>query len=142
MAWDHFRDYLLPAEIQPDGSCPREEERTRSLHYSSMNLDAFSLLCRLAQLDGADLWHFRTKAGVGVETAFSYLLPYYLHPENWKKRQIDEYIPGDHYFPGLAGIGLPSASYLAAYDKVRPSPTAWVQFIDILVRSCRTSAAG
>jgi hypothetical protein len=63
MAWDRFRDYLVPTEIQPDGSCPREEERTRSLHYSSMNLDAFSLLCRLAQTEGLDLWRYRNARG-------------------------------------------------------------------------------
>src|SRR5581483_9184957 len=57
MCWDHYRSYLVPTEIQPDGSCPREEARTNSLSYSSMNLDAFANLCRLAQLNGVDLWH-------------------------------------------------------------------------------------
>jgi len=137
-AWQRFRDYLVPVEIRPDGSCPREEERTRSLHYSSMNLDAFALLCRLAQLDDVDLWHFRTPKGVGVETACNYLLPYYQHPEKWKRKQIDKYVPGEHYFAGLAGIGLPSPRYLTAYDRVQRIGSAWVQFIDLLIRSVRS----
>lgn len=140
MAWDHYRDYLVPAEIRPDGSCPREEERTRSLHYSSMNLDAFSLLCRLAQLDGVDLWHFRTAKGIGVEKALFYLLPYLLDPRTWKKQQIDEYDPGIHYFAGLAGIGLPSEKLLAAYLGIPRADTPWVQFIDLVVRGTRGSA--
>jgi hypothetical protein len=137
MAWDHFRDYLVPTEIQPEGSCPREEERTRSLHYSSMNQDSFSLLCRLAQLDGVDLWHFRTPKGIGVEKSFFYLLPYMLRPQTWKKQQIDAYDPGIHYFAGLAGIGLPSDKLLSAYLGIPREDTPWVQFIDILIRATR-----
>ena len=133
MAWDHFRDYLVPQEIRPDGSCPREEERTRSLHYSSMNLDAFAVLCRLAQVTGVDLWHFRTKSGIGVVTAFDYVLPYLLRPETWKKRQIDAVVPGEHYFPGLAGIGLPSRPMLEAYRSLPRIDTPWVGFIDIMI---------
>jgi hypothetical protein len=136
-AWDRFRTYLVPTEIQPDGSCPREEERTRSLHYSSMNLDSFSLLCRLARLDGVDLWHFRTAKGIGVETAFSYLLPYMLRPQTWKKPQIDEYDAGIHYFAGLGGIGLPSERLLSAYLGIPRADTPWVQFVDIVIRGTR-----
>jgi hypothetical protein len=47
MAWDRYSNYLVPGQIQPDGSCPREEARTQSLGYSAMNLDAFSIICRL-----------------------------------------------------------------------------------------------
>jgi hypothetical protein len=133
MAWNHFRDYLVPQEIRPDGSCPREEERTRSLHYSAMNLDAFGVLCRLAQVAGVDLWRFRAKNGAGVVTAFDYVLPYLLHPATWKKRQIDAVVPGEHYFPGLAGIGLPSRPMLEAYRSLPRQETPWVSFIDILI---------
>ena len=65
MAWEHYRSYLVPTEIQPDGSCPREEERTNSLSYSAMNLDAFSVLCRVADTNGVKLWHYRTSRGIG-----------------------------------------------------------------------------
>jgi hypothetical protein len=134
-AWARFRDYLVLAEIQPDGSCPREEERTKSLHYSSMNLDSFALLCRLAQLDGVDLWHFRTSRGIGVNTAFDYLLPYTLQPATWKQKQIDDYDPGMHYFAGLAGVALPSERLLSAYRRIPRADSPWIQFIDFVVRS-------
>jgi len=83
--------FLVPKEIRPDGSCPREEERTRALHYSSMNLDAFALLCRLAQLDGVDLWHFRAANGAAVENAFAYLAPFVAKPAAWKFKQITDF---------------------------------------------------
>jgi hypothetical protein len=135
MAWDHYRNYLVPTEIKPDGSCPREEARTKSLGYSSMNLDAFSVICRVAEMDGADLWRFRTEKGIGVEKAFDYLMPYLLRPETWKKEQIADYSAGGYIFPGLGGLGLHSAELLAGYKKLTRAQTAWAQWVDLLVRT-------
>src|SRR5262249_4216484 len=135
MAWDRYRTYLVPGQIQPDGSCPREEARTQSLGYSAMNLDAFSLICRIAQMDGVDLWHYRTEKGTGVMKAFEYLAPYLLHADQWKKEQIGGFNPGGHFFPGLAGIGLPSAELLSGYKKIPQPASAWPQFLDLLVQA-------
>jgi hypothetical protein len=137
MCWDHCRNYLVPTEIKPDGSCPREEERTQSLSYSSMNLDAFATVCRLAQMAGVDLWHFRAAKGKGasVEKSFHYLMPYVAQPDKWKKQQITKYSADGYVFPGLAGIGLPDQTLLAEYLKLPRSELGWVQFVDILVRS-------
>ncbi len=134
MCWDLYRAYLAPTEIEPDGSCPREEARTDSLSYSSMNLDAFATLCRVAQVGGVDLWHFQTPKGIGVEKAFHYLIPYLLEPAKWKKEQINSYSPAGYYFPGLAGIGLPSEKLMSAYLKLPRSDSGFVQLVDMLVR--------
>ncbi len=134
MAWDHYRDYLVPTEIRPDGSCPREEGRTKSLGYSSMNLDAFATICRLAQIAGVDLWHFKTAKGIGVEKAFNYLMPYVLYPDAWPKQQIERYSADSVTFPGLAGLGLPLQQMLSAYALLPRAKTAWIQFIDLVVR--------
>lgn len=135
MAWEHYRAYLVPEEIQPDGSCPREEARTNSLSYSSMNLDAFATVCRLAETHGVDLWHFRSRSGGSVQKSFRYLTPYVLHPETWKKEQIGKYNADGYVFPGLAGIGLPAPDLLDAYRKLPRAESPWVQFIDLLVQS-------
>jgi hypothetical protein len=132
MAWDYYRNYLVPTEIKPDGSCPREEARTKSLGYSSMNLDAFSVICRVAELDGVDLWRFHTDKGIGVEKCFDYLMPYLLRPETWRKEQIADYSPNGYVFPALAGLGLHSAELVSAYRKLPRSGSGWVQFIDLL----------
>lgn len=137
MAWDHYRTYLVPAQIQPDGSCPREEARTNSLGYSSMNLDAFATLCRLAQTHGVDLWRFKAPNGASVEKSFRYLIPYVQRPETWRKQQIGRYSQDGYIFPGLAGIGLPTPDLLKAYVDLPRAETPWVQFIDLLVRSAR-----
>ena len=134
MCWEHYRTYLVPTEIQPDGSCPREEARTASLSYSSMNLDAFTTICRIAQVDGVDLWHFKTAKGIGVVNACDYLIPYLLDPKKWTKEQINAYNPNGYYFPGLAGIGLPSQKLLSAYLHLPRAQSGFVQLVDMLVR--------
>ena len=128
MAWEHFRKTLVPGQIMPDGSCPREEARTQSLSYSSMNLDAFSLVCRLAEMEGVDLWHFQTPEGIGTERAFRYLIPFVSRPGTWKKEQITRYDAGGYIFPGVAGAGLHAAELTEAYRQI-PRPAApWPQF--------------
>ena len=135
MAWQHYRDYLVPSEIQPNGSCPREEARTNSLSYSAMNLDAFSVLCRVAQTNGVDLWHFRTGRGTGVGAAFDYVLPYVLHPDTWKKEQISRFNPDSVVFPGLAGVGLNNTALLDGYRALPHSHSPWNQLVDLAVRT-------
>jgi hypothetical protein len=137
MCWDHYRNYLVPTEIKPDGRCPKEEERTDSLSYSSMNLDAFATVCRMAQMSGVDLWHFKTAKGIGVERSFNYLMPYLAQPDKWKKQQINKFSADGYVFPGLAGIGLPSPELLAVYLELPRSGAAWIQFVDVLVRAAK-----
>src|ERR1017187_8036083 len=115
VAWDRCRNYLVPTEVELDGSCPREEARTNSLGYSTMNLDAFSVLCRIAERNGVNLWSFKTPAGIGVAKAFGYLSQYLQLPDTWKKQQISKFSPDGAIFPGLAGLGLHSPELLAAY---------------------------
>jgi hypothetical protein len=136
MAWDHYRSVLVPGEIQPSGACPREEGRTNSLSYSAMNLDAFSAVCRMAQVNGVapGLWTYRTSKGVGVATAFEYLAPYILNPGTWKKQQISKFTPDGTFFMGLAGLGLPSKSMLDGYRTLPRSDSPWTQLVDSVIK--------
>jgi hypothetical protein len=135
MAWDHYRNHLVPTQVQPDGSCPREEERTNSLGYSTMNLDGFAVLCRIADSSGVSLWRYRTPRGIGIEKSFSYLMPYVLHPQTWRKQQISPYSADGSVFLGLAGVGLRSEELLKAYRALPRSRAPWVQFVDLVVRT-------
>jgi len=135
MAWDHYRTFLVPTEIEPDGSCPREEARTNSLSYSAMNLDAFSVLCRIAQTNGVNLWTFRSPKNTSVEKCFHYLEPYILHPETWKKEQISKFNNDGTFFLGLAGVGLHDDGLLATYRSLPRSTAPWTQFIDLAVKA-------
>jgi hypothetical protein len=122
MAWKQYRNVLVPTQIEPDGSCPREEARTNSLGYSAMNLDAFAVICRIAQTHGVELWKYEGPKGVGVWKAFQYLLPYVNGTTRWTKQQISKWTPDSTVFPALAGLdrGLPRAK------------TPWVQWIELV----------
>jgi len=133
MAWDHYRNVLL-RQIQPDGSCPREEARTRSLSYAAYNLDAFSVLCRVAEVAGVDLWRFHTPQGVGVDTAVAYLTPFIGEPKSWRKQQIVPFDSAGIVFPALAGQGLRNAELLRIYRGLPRANTPWVQWIDLIVK--------
>jgi hypothetical protein len=135
MAWDRYRNYLVPTEVEADGSCPREEARTNSLGYSTMNLDGFSVLCRIAETNGVNLWRYRTPKGIGIEKAFYYLMPYVLHPDTWRKQQISRFSADGTVFLGLAGAGLRSEELLAAYRTLPRARSPWVQLVDLLARS-------
>jgi hypothetical protein len=135
VAYAHYRDWLVPSQVQPDGSCPREEERTASLSYSTMNLDGYSVLCRLGQLDGENLWKYKTSKGIGIEKAFYYLMPFVLDPAKWTKQQISSFQAGGTVYLGLAGLGLPSPELVGAYRKLPRSGGAWVQLVDLLIAS-------
>jgi hypothetical protein len=134
MAWEHYRGYLVPTEVEADGSCPREEARTQSLSYSAMNLDAFAVLCRIADVNGVSLWSYRTPQGMGIGKSFQYLMPYVAHPEKWVKPQIAKYNADGTIFPGLAGAGLKSEELLAVYRSLPRAKSPWVQLVDLAVR--------
>jgi hypothetical protein len=129
--WKHYRTYLVPTEIQPDGSCPREEARTRSLSYSTFNLDAFAVICRLAQVNGVDLWP-------GVMPAIDYLMPYVLHPETWRKQQITPFEKDRIVFPGLAAVGTKSRKLMEMYLSLpRALSSPWVLLVDLIAKNRR-----
>ena len=132
-AWDHYKSYLVPQEIQPNGSCPKEEARTNSLSYSVMNADGFATLCRIAQTWGVELWSFETSKGIGYQKVVRYLEPYVLHPEKWKGEQISKFNNNSSVFLGLAGAGLHDKDLLDAYKSLPRADSAWVTFVDLIL---------
>ena len=57
-------------QIEPDGRQPLELARTRPLHYSIFNLEAFARLARIGDQVGIDLWHAEAPNGASLRTAF------------------------------------------------------------------------
>jgi hypothetical protein len=132
-AFDFYRTHLL-RQIQPNGSAPHEEVRARSLRASSLNLEAFSTICRIAQVRGKDnLWAVRLRNGASMGTALDYLFPYLDDPKKWSKEQAGD-IPYDNLdFLAFAGMGLGETKYIADYRKLERPDSAWMSLIDLLV---------
>ena len=78
----------IAAQIEPDGTQPRELERTKSFSYSAMNLRGLIKLASYGQDYGIDLWNFETKDGRSIKKAINFMIPFAKNPETWKYEQI------------------------------------------------------
>jgi len=133
--WTFYREYLVPHQIEPDGSCPLEEARTKSLSYSAMNLNGFAVFCRLAGSRGEDLWHFRSANGASMEKALQYLMPFVLEPHRWKKQQIAPFDNRRRIFLVLSGLDLEKPEYLRYYRNMQMSDDP-VSILGDLMAAC------
>jgi len=128
-----YRDTIFPSQIRRDGSAPREEARTKSLSYSSFNAEAYSLVCRIAQVRGVDLWTVRDKDGATLTTVIDYLTPYLKDPAKWRKEQIAAYQSDGSYFLAFAGMGLKKPEYVALFRTLELPTGAWPSLVDLIV---------
>lgn len=140
MAWLWYREQILGKQIQANGTAPREEARTKSLSYSAFNLEAMAKVCRIAEIQGVDLWSAKAKNGASVGTVIDYLLPYLSDPKKWAKEQIAEFSADGFYYLAFAGMGMKKPEYLALYRKLERGESGWVGLVDLL--ASRWEASG
>ena len=141
VAFTFYKDHLLPRQILPNGSAPHEEVRARSLRLSSLNLEAFATICRIAQVRGKEnLWTVRARNGASIATALDYLSPYLDDPKKWSKEQAGD-IPYDSLdFLAFAGMALNNPKYIADFRKLEHPDSAWISLIDLLVGRFESAA--
>ena len=139
-AFNYYRDHIFPTQIRADGSAPREESRTRSLWYSAFNLEAFVNVCRIAQVQGVDLWSVRAKNGATVSTVLDYLEPFLSDPRKWPKEQISEFTNEGLYLLAFAGMGLNKPAHVALFRRLESSDGAWLALVDLIVARWENAA--
>jgi hypothetical protein len=139
MAFGYYHDRIFPRQIAENGSAPREEARV-SPWYSVFNLEAFTLVCRIAQVQGTDLWSVRAKNGLGLGGVIDYLKPYLVDPRRFSREQAMDLDTDALYFLAFAGMGMKNPAYIALYQKLEHPERAWLSLVDLLVG--RWEAAG
>jgi hypothetical protein len=139
-AFNYYRDQIFPKQIRPDGSAPREESRTRSLWYSAFNLEAFVTICRIAQVQGIDLWSVRGPGGVTLSTVIDYLEPFLSDPRKWTKEQISDFPNDGLYSLAFAGMGLNRPAHVALFRRLERSDGAWLALVDLIVARWENAA--
>jgi hypothetical protein len=132
MAFDYYRDRIFPRQIAPDGSAPHEEARV-SPWYSVFNLEAFTMVCRIAEVQGTDLWSVHTKNGLDLGSVIDYLKPALSDPRKWSREQATDLDTDALYFLAFAGMGLKKPQYIALYQKLEHPERAWLSLVDLLV---------
>lgn len=80
----------IAQQIEPDGSQPRELERTKAFTYSTMNLSAFTKLAWYGKRLGVDLWNYKTEDGRGLKKGYEFLIPYLTTNKKWEYQQIKQ----------------------------------------------------
>ncbi len=132
MAYNYYRDSIVPRQIGVEGSAAREEERNRSLAYSAFNTEAMATTCRIAQAQGVDLWSAQGKGGATLATVIAYLAPHLADRRKWDKEQIADFETDGIYFLAFAGMGMKNPDYLTLYHQLEHPDSAWLSFVDLL----------
>ncbi len=78
----------IEEQFKPDGSQPHELKRTKSVNYTSMNLQALVQVAFLAEKLDVNLWHFEGSQGQSLPKAIGYFYPYLRGEKTWQYKQI------------------------------------------------------
>ena len=109
----------IESQIDADGKQKRELDRTRPLHYSLFNLDAFTMLAELGRHVGVDLWRYTAPSGGSIEKALLFVAPYADPAVKFPKEDIAEQGPGE-FVPPLrrAAAQLGDSAFARALEHV------------------------
>ncbi len=116
-----FRDVLLPGQLAPDGSFPRELARTKPYGYSIFQLDNVALLAEVLTSPAADLWTESLPDGRSVAQAVAFLFPYLADRDRWPfAADVQHFADWPVRSPALllAGYRLAKPEYLALWRKL------------------------
>lgn len=83
------RTLRIDPQIAADGSQPQELARTRSWHYSTFDLVAYTRLAAIGRHVGVDLWSYRGPDGQSLFKAVDYLLPAATGAEPWPHTELE-----------------------------------------------------
>ena len=121
-----FKDTLLPQQMAPDGSFPRELARTKPYGYSLFELDLMAMLAVVLSTPNDNLWTYVTPDGRGLRVAVAYMYPYIADKHRWPKP------PDVMYFdqwpvrqPALlfAGLAFHEQRDIDLWKQLDPEPT-------------------
>ncbi|MCM3805362.1 alginate lyase family protein [Streptomyces sp. DR7-3] len=79
----------IDTQIAADGTQPQELARTRSFHYSTFNLVAYTRMAAIGEHIGVDLWHYTGPGGANLFRAVDVLLPAATGAEPWPYPELD-----------------------------------------------------
>ncbi|MET9458535.1 alginate lyase family protein [Streptomyces canus] len=83
------RGKRIAPQVAADGSQPQELTRTRSWHYSTFDLVAYTRLAAIGRHVGVDLWAYRGSDGQSLFKAVDYLLPAATGAAAWPHPELE-----------------------------------------------------
>lgn len=118
---ERYKKVLLPNQMAPDGSFPRELRRTKPYGYSLFNLDIMTYVVQILSTPEDNLWAFALPDGRSIKKGFEFLYPYVLDKSKWPHKPDvmywDEW-PIRHASLLFAGLALERPEYVALWKKL------------------------
>jgi hypothetical protein len=109
-----FKTVLLE-QMAPDGSFPRELQRTKPYGYSLFNLEAMATICQILSGPDDDLWTYELPDGRGMRKAMAFMVPYIGNKKSWPNHpdvMYDQYWPMRQASLLFAGVALKRPDYV------------------------------
>lgn len=128
MDWcrERFRTVLVPEQVAPDGSLPRELARTKPYSYSLFDMDVLCDICQSLSNEKENLWTFTTPDGRSVEKMMAFMYPFIKDKSKWPYRHdVEHWDDFPVRQPGLffSGLAYDQTSYIALWKTLNPDPT-------------------
>jgi hypothetical protein len=121
-----YIEVLLPDQMGPDGSFPKELARTKPYSYSIFNFDVMTTLCQSLKGVGTDLVTFQLADGRGICKGAAFLYPYMKDKSSWPYRKDVEHfdaLPARSPALLFAGFACDKQPYISLWMTLNPDPT-------------------
>ena len=128
-----YKETLVPGQMGPDGSFPREVGRTKPYGYSLFQLDLMAMLAELLSTPRENLWLYTTPDGRGMRKALEFMYPFIKDKRTWPKPpdvMYHDQWPVRHPALFFGGRALQEPRYLDLWRTLEPDPT-----VDEVVRN-------
>lgn len=120
-----YKKVLLPEQMAPNGSFPKELARTKPYGYSLFNLDAMTMVAQILSSRNNNLWKFKTPDGVDLEAALEFMYPYIKNKSNWPyQKDVMYFNDWPVRQPSLlfGGIAYNKEKYISLWKTLNPAP--------------------
>ena len=135
MAFQEYREHIFPRQIRGEVAAVKDAGPGRPAIYATSNLEAFATICRIAQVQGVDLWGTHTRNGLALTSVIDKIEPT-LRALRATRRETDESL----YFLAFAGMGLKRPDYVDLFRSLERPEGAWYTLVQLL--AARWEAAG
>jgi hypothetical protein len=126
MCRKRYKEVLLPNQMAPDGSFPRELKRTKPYGYSLFNADAMAAACWILSTPNDDLWKFETPDGKSMCKGVAWIAPFIADKSKWPYKpdvMFFEFWPVRSPVLLFGGIRCDRPEWLETWRKLDASPT-------------------
>jgi hypothetical protein len=127
----------IARQIARDGRQPLELERTRPLHYSLFNLDAFTMLAEMGRHAGVDLWRHAGPGGGTVLDALRFVAPYADTLVKWPTPQVSNATPDVFIVPLRRALARNADPQFAAALRALPADIRATDRLQLLYAAAR-----